>query len=108
MKITNPDQDWFCYASYAEANLPKMESELFNYARKLILYNLVVEGDFNLVINELQLHQDTMAEEHPGWKRTNIRYTDLTEGGHCWLVIGECHLCLCKVLGKLTYDLQGR
>ena len=99
MKITNPNQDWFCYDSYTTANRPKMESEIFDYARKIILYNLVAEGDFKNVIKELQLRQDTLAEKNPRWKRTDIHFTDGI-GGLCWLNIGEGHLCLRKVLGE--------
>ena len=100
MKITNPNQDWFCYDSYTTANRPKMESEIFEYARKLILYNLVAEGEFKKVIKELQLRQDTLAKKNPRWKRTNIHYTNGTDDSHCWLIIGEGRLSLRKVLGE--------
>lgn len=95
---TDSTQDWFCYDSYITSGRPKMEAELFDYAKKMILYRLIAEGDFKQVIKQLKLRQDVLAEQSPRWKRVNFHYSKGRNGLY-WLYIGDSYFCLRKVLG---------
>lgn len=95
----NSTQEWFCYDYYYLSGRPKMENELFEYAKKMILYHLVAEGDFKEVLKQLELRQEILAGQNPRWRKVEIRYSDGLNG-HCWLYIGDLHFSFQKVLGN--------
>ena len=76
-----------------------MEAELFDYAKKMILYRLIAESDLKQVIKQLELRQDVLAEQNPRWRRVKCRYSSGMDGLR-WLHIGEGHFCLRRVLGN--------
>lgn len=76
-----------------------METEIYDYAKAIVLYRLVADEDLKEVIKQLQLKQDYLAKQNPRWKRIKIQlFGDMN--GLMWLDVGSSQLNLRKVLGN--------
>jgi len=97
MNNIDKNATYFCYDAYSTAGRPKMEAELFDWARTLVLYR-TIKGDFvDDLVADLWHRQEFLMQDHRNWKPTRIDYrgdVDLF-----WLNIGETHLSFRRVLG---------
>lgn len=98
-QFENPNEEWFVYSYYALSGRPKMEDELMNKARILLLYRIVYEGDFKSVVNELNHCQDIIIEQNKRLKRVEIEFVHGPGDDHAWLNIGSQHISLQRVKG---------
>ena len=98
-QFENPNEEWFVYSYYTQSGRPKMEDELMNKARILLLYRIVYEGDFKSVVNELNHCQDIIIEKNKRLKRVEIEFVHGPGDDHAWLNIGSQHLSLQRVKG---------
>lgn len=99
MNTENLFVDWFCFDCYTHSACTKMETEIYDYAKKILLYRLVADEDLKEVIRQLQLKQDFLANQNPRWKRIKIQFSG-EMNGLIWLNIACSQLCLRKVLGN--------
>lgn len=93
------ESDWFAVSAYSTAGRPKMESALFDYAKKLLLHRLIAGCDIAHALNDLSTRQDTLSSTNPRWSRTDIRISDGVDG-IAWIGIGESHITLQRVEGN--------
>ena len=77
---------WFVYESYSLSNCTKMEAEIYNYGKQLILHKLVGEGDMENAAEALRAKQEELAAENPRWKRVEIKLNN--SGDIAWLHVG--------------------
>ena len=95
----NKNSTYFCFDSYSTANRPRMETELFERAKTLILYR-TIEGCFVEDLKEnLERSQRIIKDQHPNWKETEISVYG-GEDGLFWLNIGEAHLRFRQIKGE--------
>ena len=106
MKELCSNQMWFVYGYYAAAGRPKMEDEIFLYARHILLYHMVYESDFNAIITLLNRKQQELHDKNKRLKEVNIAMTvdtGLVEGNR-WLKIGAQSLHLRRIEGEFFPD----
>lgn len=106
MKELYSNQMWFVYGYYAAAGRPKMEDEIFLYARHILLYHMVYESDFNAIITLLNRKQQELHDKNKRLKEVDIAMTvdiGLVEGNR-WLKIGAQALHLRRIEGEFFPD----
>ena len=90
---------YFCYDSYSTANRPKLEAELFERAKTLVLYR-TIEGCFvKDILDNLERSQRLLKEEHPNWKETEVSVYG-GQDGLFWLNIGAGNLRFREIRGE--------
>jgi hypothetical protein len=90
---------YFCYDAYSTAGRPKMEAELFNIAKDLVLYRTIPGENVDDLVGDLWHRQEVLLEIHKNWKATSIDYHG-GQDGHFWLNIGESHLSFREIRGE--------
>ena len=94
----NKLNDYFCYDAYSTAGRPKMEAELFNTAKLLVLYRIIPGDAVDNLVGDLWHRQEVLLDDHKNWKATSIDYHGGLDG-HFWLNIGESHLSFREIRG---------
>lgn len=95
----NKDSTYFCYDAYSTAGRPKMEAELFRWAKDHILYKTICGDQVNDLVGDIWNRQEILLLDHKNWKATSI---DCNGGqdGLFWLNIGESHLSFREIIGE--------
>lgn len=92
---------WFFDSFYTLAAVTKMESALVNYARTQLMYRLVEEHDFSLVVDLLKGKQEELLRANPRWKKCNLSLEkNPLVRDHATLHIGGSNLTLVLVKGE--------
>lgn len=90
---------YFCYDAYSTAGRPKMEAELFNIAKDLVLYRTIHGALVDALETDLWHRQDVLLDDHHNWKPVEISVYG-GQDGLFWLNIGESNLRFREIRGE--------
>ena len=90
---------YFCYDSYSTANRPKMEAELFDFARRNILYKTILGEAVDCLVGDLWNRQEILLTDHRNWKPVEISVYGGCDGLF-WLNIGESNIRFRQIIGE--------
>lgn len=90
---------YFCYDAYSTAGRPKMEAELFDTAKLLVLYRIIPGDAVNDLVGDLWHRQEVLLADHKNWKPVGISVYG-GQDGLFWLNIGESNLRFREIRGE--------
>lgn len=90
---------YFCYDAYSTAGRPKMEAELFNQAKILVLYRTIPGENVDDLVGGLWRRQEDLLLDHKNWKPVEISLYG-GQDGLFWLNIGESNLRFREIRGE--------
>lgn len=89
---------WHFTSAYTVAGGPKGENALMTYARKKWMYQLILEEEFDDVIEDIEVEQARVLKENPRLRRTEIKFGKRFPGHLLVLHIGRQSLSLIEAL----------
>lgn len=95
----NKESTYFCFDSYSTAGRPKMEAELFSWARDYILYKTIPGENVDDLVGDLWNRQEYLQSDHRNWKPVEISLYGWSNGLF-WLNIGESNLRFREIIGE--------
>lgn len=99
----NNYQRWFVFGTYQYSGAPKLETDLYNFARERYLYTLVYETDIDEMLRDITAKAELLHRAHKNCKPVDVRrskdhgYQD----NSIWLYMGAHALQLRKVKEEL-------
>ncbi len=100
---------WFCVEAYRPSGRPKLEVELAGYVRELVIYSLVVEGDFDALLRLIIDKQEKLHQENKRLKKVEVKVSKsddpyFHDSGNKWLYIGMHSFHFKKVIRTCKFD----
>ena len=105
MNELNDNVRWFCFDYHCAAGRPKMEDEIFNYARSILMHRIILEKDFPAAVTMCNRKQQELYEQNKRLREVTVEmskdYGNYNDGIR-WLYIGGQSLRFRRIEGEFN------